>query len=270
MKVIVFGSNGMLGKYVSTYCKRQGYNVVEVSRKDIDVSNFDEYSKIDSLLAELTGVDKVINCAGTIKPVANKQDKATTFMVNSVFPNYLARKCFLKKIKCYHVTTDCVFSGKTFKGDYTEEDFPDMFDDYGFSKSIGDHAERYCMVIRTSIIGEELENKRSLLEWAKSQRGKEVSGYVNHYWNGVTCLELARVIDSCRYSIGIKHVFSETVSKDQLLELISDAFSLNLKVNRVAGPEHCNRTISTVTSELSVLPLREQIKKLVGFYEKER
>jgi dTDP-4-dehydrorhamnose reductase len=159
MNVIVFGANGMLGTYVCTYLDRQGYNVFRKTREDIDLSNFNEYSKLEAM-----SPDVFINCAGTIKPVASNQDPSKTFMINSVFPNYLARVAIKKQIPCFHITTDCIYSGED--GFYNEAAFPDMLDDYGFSKSLGDYSQEFCMVIRTSIIGEELHNKRSLLEWA--------------------------------------------------------------------------------------------------------
>ena len=42
MRVFVIGSTGMLGKYVSTYLKNY-YEIVEISRNDIDVSSIKEF-----------------------------------------------------------------------------------------------------------------------------------------------------------------------------------------------------------------------------------
>ena len=79
------------------------------------------------------------------------------------------------------------FTGK--KGSYNEDDLHDEINDYGTSKSLGELCD--ATIIRTSIIGEELRNKRSLLEWVKSNAHGEINGYDNHYWNGVTCLQLS-------------------------------------------------------------------------------
>lgn len=266
MKLVVFGSRGMLGRYVSTYFNRQGHEVIEITREDFDASNFLEYTKLPQFVE---GADAVINCIGTIKPVANKQDKAITFMVNSIFPNYLARVTFTKGIPFYHITTDCVFTGHL--GQYTEDSYPDMLDDYGFSKSLGDYCKEFGFVIRTSIIGEELNNKRSLIEWVKSQKDNEVTGYINHNWNGVTCLQLAKILESLLqkpYSPGILHIFSEDVSKYELVKMISDVFDLNVSVIPGAASEECNRTLDSISSEyIPVPPLREQITELLGFFE---
>ena len=65
-----------------------------------------------------------------------------------------------------YITTDCVFNWKD--GNYDE------INDYGLSKSLGELYK--CAIIHTSIIDEEANNKRFLLEW-------------------VTCLQLAKIID---------------------------------------------------------------------------
>ena len=269
MNIVVFGSRGMLGRYVSTYFQRKGYEVTNITRNEFDASDFDQYDKLKDIL---TGKDAVINCMGTIKPVANKQDKKITFMVNSIFPNYLSRVADVLNIKFFHITTDCVFSGKS--GLYSEGSAPDMLDDYGFSKSIGDYCCEYGVVIRTSIIGEELENKRSLIEWVKSQKGKTVNGYTNHWWNGVTCLQLAKEIDALLEepypNNGLIHICSDIVTKYELIKLISEAFDLGVTVVPVEAPDYCNRTLDSVSKkaiQLDTPILETQIKELVGFYD---
>jgi len=59
-----------------------------------------------------------------------------------------------------HITTDCVFSGKNDKP-YNELHYHDPEDFYGKSKSLGEPIS--CTTIRTSIIGEEMGDGRSLL-----------------------------------------------------------------------------------------------------------
>ena len=75
------------------------------------------------------------------------------------------------------------------------------------SKSLGELCKP--TIIRISIIGEEVNNKRSLLEWVKSNSGKEINGYENHYWNGVTCLQLAKIVNEI---YGLKITIDKTIS----------------------------------------------------------
>ena len=90
-------------------------------------------------------------------------------------------------------------------------------------------------VIRTSIIGEELKNKYSLLEWVKSHQDKEIKGFTNHYWNGVTCLQLSKIIEKImmhkHYWKGVRHMFSpRPVSKYEIVGMINDIYGLNNKI----------------------------------------
>src|SRR5690606_27782525 len=91
-----------------------------------------------------------------------------------------------------HISTDCVFSGK--KGDYIETDQKDGSSVYAQSKSLGEITGDNILTIRTSIIGPELKNNGiGLFHWFMSQQG-QIQGYSNVFWNGVTTLELAKVI----------------------------------------------------------------------------
>ena len=73
-------------------------------------------------------------------------------------------------MKLIHITTDCVFTGLT--GFYTETSTHDSLDIYGKTKSLGEPEK--ATVIRTSIIGEELYNKKSLLEWVKTNKNNRI------------------------------------------------------------------------------------------------
>ena len=265
MKIAVFGANGMLGRYVSKVLSDK-FDVLELTRKDIDISDFSQYVNIDKLIS---GCDYVVNCAGAIKPVVNKQPAEISFMCNTVFPHYLAYLSEHKDYEVFHITTDCVFSGDD--GLYDELQVCDVNDAYGLSKRFGE-VNINCN-IRTSIIGEEVDNGRSLLEWAKSNANKEVNGFTNHYWNGVTCLELAKyisfLIENKLWWNGTSHFYSDIVNKYELLQMISDAFGLNLTINPVESSEPCNRTLSSIYNfEYSPIPLNDQIVELAEFHSK--
>jgi dTDP-4-dehydrorhamnose reductase len=220
MKIVLFGSNGMLGEYLKSYLSKK-YDVLSLTRKDIDLSVIDESSLMNFLKNNVSKDDIIINGCGIIKQRDYKPIEM--IMVNSVFPNLLAK--FKKDIDCkiIHITTDCVFSGS--RGLYVETDKHDCLDDYGKSKSLGENP--LLTTIRTSIIGEEKSNKKSLLEWVISNRNKTIDGYDNHLWNGVTCLELSKfiseMIENNNFWEGVKHIFSpSTLSKYELVNIIND------------------------------------------------
>lgn len=263
----VIGSTGMLGYAVTEYFTDRGYEVRQISRKEFDITK-DPFSALEHYILEC---DIVVNCTGVIKQQVPKHSIADVLKVNAVFPRNLASFCKQMNIKCFQVTTDAVFSGV--KGEYTEEDVVDAEDVHGLSKAAGEALN--CMTIRTAIIGEERGHYRSLIEWAKSQRGGTVNGYVNHYWNGVTTVHLAEVIekilDNEIYTEGIFHLFSpNAVSKKELLEVLNEVYELNLTVQPAEAPVFCDRTLSSVyslSSHLCTKTIMMQLYEMKEFFE---
>jgi dTDP-4-dehydrorhamnose reductase len=266
-RIAVFGASGMLGAYVESYFKQQDIDVVALTRSDV----ITEPAKLRERLAAVSRSPlSIINCVGVIKPQVATQGNAETIRVNSLFPHILSGVANELGHQVIHITTDCVFSGK--EGDYSENSPHDETDIYGRTKSLGEPEN--CMVIRTSIIGEERFHKRSLIEWVKSQAGKEVKGFTNHTWNGVTCLEFSKVVHRLMESglawQGVRHVYSPSaVNKLELLQLIGEAFALDLNIQPFETPVACHRTLSTefpeIVSSCQVPELREQLHDLRAF-----
>lgn len=162
---------------------------------------------------------------------------------------------------------NCVYDG--LKGGYNEYSEQDALDTYGFTKSIGEPST--ATVIRTSIIGEELNNFSSLLEWVKSNKGKEIRGYINHRWNGITCLQFAKIckiiIDNDLYWPGVHHITSPyAVSKYELTKMISDVYELDITVVPFETDVICDRTMTTVFRSFDIPPLKDQLIEMKEFY----
>ncbi len=247
MKIYVLGHTGMLGRYVSTYLK-EFFEVVDVSRQTLDASNVFE-SKLRKIMMTDLNVksgDVVINCIGTIKPRVDELGDTNAIIVNSVFPRLLSQICDELNVKMIHPTTDCIYTGS--KGNYNENDKPNVNDVYGMSKALGEPAN--STNIRTSIIGEEVGQSRSLVEWVKSNKNNTVNGYTNHLWNGVTCLQFAKIckqiIEMNMFWKGTKHFYSNTVTKKELVELISEIYDLNITVLPTETTYKCDRTLNSL------------------------
>ncbi|MBD3181061.1 sugar nucleotide-binding protein [Candidatus Poribacteria bacterium] len=266
-KILVIGENGMLGYAVHEYFKSRKYNVETLNRADFDIAKTN-IEFLDNIIGE---IDLVINCAGIINKRIQDFSAEDVLKVNSVFPKNLAKLCKKHDKFCFHITTDCVYSGK--RGMYTESDYFDADDLYGLSKIGGDNAE--CMVLRTSIIGQEKKNLRSLLEWLISERGNTVNGYTNHLWNGVTTVYLAQIIESIYekglYEIGIFHIFSdEVVSKYKLLGMINEVYKLDVNINQYETPKSCNRSLASekdLCAKVVSKSLVDQIREMKLFFD---
>jgi dTDP-4-dehydrorhamnose reductase len=270
-KILLFGSSGMLGSYIHTYFDQTPD--IEIVKIDFRVTN-DNLSTLEDVLIE-NNIDKytcIINCIGLIpqRKTAESGDHIY-YLVNAIFPQLLSSICQKHEAKMIQPTTDCVFSGKREDGLYTEDDRPDETGNYGMSKSLGEPAN--CTVIRTSIIGRERFNKRSFLEWVLSNSDKEITGWSNHYWNGLTCLEyckiIRRIIEENLFWNGVRHLYSPTpVSKYELACMIRDTFGLeSIKIRDVKCDKSVNKTLSSNNNEriFEIKELREQLKELCEF-----
>jgi dTDP-4-dehydrorhamnose reductase len=215
--------------------------------------------------------DVVVNCSGII----NKRDDILasggnelflreSIIVNSVFPQLMAQWCLTKGVRFVHISTDCVYDGS--KGSYTSQDKHTATDIYGITKSCGEPSDEVCILIRTSIIGES-KNKRSLVEWLRTQQGKIITGYVNHKWNGVTCLELAKqiyAILSTKVTRGRFIVTSPVpVTKYQLCTSIADAYGWDINIVLGNDTRDVDRTL--IGNAVSDKTISEQIKEMVEY-----
>ena len=259
MKILLFGSTGMLGNYVFRVLS-ETHDVACVVRSSFDIEN-DKWSTLNQVVLQ-SDCDIIINCAGVIPQKKGNTDFSTFIRVNSLFPHKLQEYALKYKTKFIHITTDCVFDGKT--GNYTSTDSHTADDLYGITKSLGELDD--ATVIRTSIIGEEKYGKKSLLEWIKSNKNGSIKGYTNHYWNGVTCLTLARIINQIIetniFWKGVKHVFSpDVVSKYDLCCYVNQIYNLNITIEKYEAIVSKNMTLAGDILFL-IKPIYEQIHEL--------
>ena len=259
MNILLFGSTGMLGRYVY-YTLKDNYNVICINREQFDIEN-DKWSKLENLLFDnLKENNIIINCAGII-PQKYKNDNFKTYIrVNTMFPHKLNEISKKNKYKFIHITTDCVFDGS--KGNYSVNDNHTAKDIYGISKSQGEPED--ATIIRTSIIGEELYGKKSLIEWVKENKNKTITGFTNHYWNGVTCFTLSKVIkqiiDENIFWKGVKHIYTQNiVTKYNLCCYINEIYNLNIEVLPVQTDIQKNMTLSDLEIVFTINNIYEQI-----------
>jgi len=244
MKVLVLGATGMLGHQVYKHLRRDtSLEVIGTCREpDVRIQKkmygetfpvFDAFvpyveARLQDLYATYGGFDYIINSIGVIKPAINEENPlcvAQTIRINAEFPHRLAAFCSSIGGKIIHPSTDCVFSGRGRKS-YKEDDVPDATDVYGRTKILGECPT--SMNIRTSIVGPEINTKRSLLEWFLSKGSGTVNGYTNHLWNGMTTLQWAKIVHNIivmdRWKPGIRHFYSLPVSKADLLMIFKKEF----------------------------------------------
>jgi len=275
--VYVFGVTGMLGHYLLDILGKKEIPAVGFTRKDYDISTCSHQTLCDFFDKHHIGEnDIVMNCAGII-PQKNT-DKNLFYVVNAVFPILLSCVATVRKAKLVHITTDCVYDGRV--GQYTEHDLSTEQNDYGLSKSLGERIQ--ATIIRTSIIGHEQYGKKSLLEWVLSEHydtGNVIQGYTRHLWNGLTCLELSKfithIIHKGQLWNGVRHIFSDTVSKYELLCMIRDTYGLHTLTIHPSDTTSVDRSLRSVYASTvesfgyEIPPLATQIRELYTHHVKD-
>jgi dTDP-4-dehydrorhamnose reductase len=261
--MLIVGSTGMLGRTVKKYFSSiSNYEVSVLNRRNIDLAKCSYNELLYQLKFEK--YDVVVNCAGLI--VQRKGTAVEDFLkVNSVIPRWMANICDDLGIQMFHPTTDCIYNGDN--GPYIEGDTYTESGIYGISKALGE-AEN-CCVIRSSIIGEEEHNKLSFLEWVRSNEGNTVNGYTNHLWNGITCLEMCKIIDeiiqSDKYYLGTKHYYSPTVTKADMVTYVNEVYDLDISVIPISTGGVIDKSLTSKYTKQRK-DLKEQIQEQRDFW----
>lgn len=228
MKILVLGSTGMAGHMVTTYLTEKGYTVDNLAsgqpfdKKTIslDVTKKEQFE--DFLNSKK--YDVIVNCIGILVQKSEERKDLSTYL-NSFLPHLLEAKYKDTNTKIIHLSTDCVFSGKS--APYDENSPYDGEHFYDRTKAIGEIINNKDLTFRMSIIGPEIaENGIGLFNWFCKQRG-EIFGYTKTVWTGVTTLELSRAIDEAikQNLTGLYHLVPQkNISKFDLLRLFKEVF----------------------------------------------
>ena len=263
-RIGILGSSGMLGAALTRELSSPNNVVVEFNRssKPLLPGNkaifLDASTEIDrNILFKESKFDYIINAIGLIKQ--RMQDDSVphremAYIVNSDFPAFLNDFSVKTSTPIIQIGTDCVFLGD--KGNYDEMSAFDCNDVYGLSKVDGESRSPSLMTIRSSIIGHEINSKVSLLDWFLSQESNVTAkGYLNHFWNGVTTLDFARVVNGVikneNFSPGVVHLVpANQLSKFELLKEIARCFNrTDIHVEPVNNEISVDRTLSTIFKE---------------------
>ena len=204
----------MLGSMVFKYLSSVADCQVETTNHRWPTAKFKNY------LMEISG-DVIVNCIGAVP------QRTSSFDINFELPIWLDKNAGCNAGRGFwcnvvHAGTDC------------EADD----DAYGLSKRkafnyLRDQGGR-TKVIKCSIIGPELTNKQSLLEWFLSSEG-EVHGYSQQMWNGITTLQWAkicwRLIKDYQSFPQVTIPYSECISKFTLLDTIKDVYDKDITIH---------------------------------------
>ncbi len=220
-RILILGAKGMAGHITSKFLKENtNWEIISFDRGDFEIEDNGSWKeKLINLNSEKQ-IDYVINFIGILKSQSEK-NPTLAIKINSLFPHELAKLCTSLKIKVIHLSTDC---------------WKDL-DVYGRSKRAGELNYPNHLTIRTSIIGPELKTSGSgLFHWFMNQK-EEVNGFVNHYWDGITTLELAKRIklileEHSELNNTLDLRTKQKVNKFELLNDLKEIFKKVIILNR--------------------------------------
>jgi len=234
MKFLVLGATGMAGHTISLYLHEKGHDVTAFSTtpfpfcKNINGDAMDK-AFVTSMLQE-GRYDVVINCIGILNKACDKEPSKAVYL-NSYLPHSIADTLRDTNTKLIHMSTDCVFSGKS--GLYNEKSFRDGETFYDRTKALGEVEDDKNLTFRNSIIGPDMkENGIGLFNWFMKQNGT-INGYTKAIWTGVTTLTLAKAMERAAIE-GLTGIYNlvnnKSISKFDLLKL----FNQHMKADTVS------------------------------------
>jgi dTDP-4-dehydrorhamnose reductase len=238
MRIIVLGATGMLGSSMfQVLANLEGVTVFgtvrsakfaqffksQLAAQLLVIEDLEDFDALQRLI-EKVRPQVVINCVALRK--SSITDPMKYVSIFSLLPRRLSYICRRISARLILISSDGVFSGA--RGNYVEEDRPDATDLYGIAKILGEVAEPNNVILRTSIIGHELQGKSGLLEWFLSQDNR-CQCYTQSIFSGFPTVALAQIIRDVvipRVELqGVYHVATQPISKYDLLKLVAARYN---------------------------------------------
>jgi dTDP-4-dehydrorhamnose reductase len=155
MKILITGSNGMLGTDLVDLLKSRKASLdpnlefIEAPHEVLDITREDTVSGFISTHTP----DIIVNCAAFTNVDKCETESETAFNVNALGPKYLATAAKECGARLIHISTDFVFDGNGDRS-YIEEDQTNPLSEYGRTKREGErNIQSHCnsyLIVRTS------------------------------------------------------------------------------------------------------------------------
>ncbi|MBM3752329.1 MAG: dTDP-4-dehydrorhamnose reductase [Acidimicrobiia bacterium] len=133
MTVVVTGANGLLGAVTVREWRDRGYEVVALTRAELDVTDGPRVADVIGRFSP----SAVINCTAYNRVDDAEKEPSSALAVNAWAVRSLARAAAAAGAVFVHYSTDFVFDGEADRP-YTEDDAPNPQSHYAMSKLIGE------------------------------------------------------------------------------------------------------------------------------------
>ena len=241
MKILIFGSSGMLGKALVKTLSTKGDHHIYASQHRTNISllrprvnyltcDVLEYGAIENIFQNICP-EVVINCVSPPRMTLRLGEVLQLIPLCTLLPHRINKLCLEFKSQFIHISTDAVFSGR--RGFYVESDDPDPIDTYGRAKLIGEVSCINAISLRTSMIGHESGIGDGLLDWFLRQE-TSCKCYSKAVFSGLPVSILAKVIADLiignKNLHGIYNIASSPISKYTLMSIVADVYKLPIEI----------------------------------------
>lgn len=246
-KILLLGSSGMLGSYISKNLEIDGVELIPASRESIDDFDFNKPDKVITFIESVKPAI-IINAVACISLDFCEKNPALSQQVNSITPGVISEYCQNKKIYFIHISTDHFFIGNKDKK-HPEDSTVSIVNQYAASKFEAESRilkNKEALILRTSIIGRTSANK-SFLDWAINQieSMQNINLFDDSYSSFLHCKQFVSILKilimkkaSGLYNVASSDVFTKAdfVIKLATLMKIKITYQLtsvnNLKIKR--------------------------------------
>jgi len=246
MRILILGVSGLIGHTLLQQLRpsfetfgtlrhpKDYYGNISLfsNKKIIDNVDVIDFQKLEITLNKINP-DVILNCIGITKRKIPDFSLVNVIEINSLFPHKLANWAEIHSKRIIHFSTDCVFDGTT--GNYSEESLTTANDLYGKTKALGEIIYNHTLTLRSSFIGQELFGKTELLEWFLAQKGKQIKGFKNTIYSGVSTLFMTQVVKKIILNYpdlhGLYQLATDSpISKYDLISLAKVVFNINVDI----------------------------------------
>ncbi len=164
MKILILGSNGILGSALSPYLEKKGHKIYNNFRLKKNLSIKNEYNFCIKDLLKNKKIDCIINLAAMTNLNLCEQDLNSAYYANVYFLEEIISLIIEKNIHLIQISTDQVYSGE---GPHKENKVSPL-NVYALTKYMGEliAAKGFSTILRTNYVGKSsLKSRTSLVDW---------------------------------------------------------------------------------------------------------
>lgn len=250
MKVLLLGSNGMLGQAIFKRFAVLGIDILSAARKNADFCmDFTDDNSLKECVLKIHP-QIIVNTAAIVDLDYCEKNRGDAYQVNARIPGILSEICKNLDIYSVHISTDHYYV-KGGSAKHAEIENVTLVNEYARTKYLGEQlalTNENSLVLRTNIVGFRGIGKPTFVEWAiqELQKGTELNLYNDFYTSSMHTNDFANILVDVinEHPVGIYNLASSDVSskKDFIIALSKALFHRNpiyreTSVMNINGPK---------------------------------